>query len=116
MLTPHIVNEPSDTEGEARAADISRKRYGARVSLQGISRARIAEDHYAKAVKHYANGYASAALHEVDSALYLRPTYLEALRLKEKIIRLVAPRDIAKMERIMMDVIEKEETYKWMRD
>jgi type II secretory pathway component GspD/PulD (secretin) len=115
MLTPHIVKESEDTQAEARAADIARKRYGARIALQGVSRARLAEDRYANASKYYIDGDTSAALHEIDSALNLRPTYLEALRLKERIIRRIAPDDIAQMERIMLDVIEEEETRKWLR-
>ncbi len=34
LLTPHIVNEPADTEGKARAEDIRRKRFGAKEALQ----------------------------------------------------------------------------------
>ncbi len=115
MLTPHIINNSEDTQSEARIADVSRKRHGARSTLQGIGRARIAEDHYVKAAKNYTNGKISAAIHEVDSALYLRPTYLEALRLKDRIIQRVAPDDVEKMERIMLDVIEEEETRNWFR-
>jgi type IV pilus assembly protein PilQ len=115
MLTPHIIKEPKDALGEARAADVARKRYGARIALQGISRARLADDHYAKAVRYYAEGNHFTALHEVDSALHLRPTYLEAWRLKEKIVKKIAPDDIARMEQIMTGVIKEEEAYKWLR-
>ncbi len=115
MLTPHIISEPEETDGEARAADIMRKRYGARMSLQGISRARLAEDHYANAVEHYADGNSVAALCEVDEALAFRPTYLEALRLKERIIAEVSPDEVSQIERIMLGVIEQEEAAQWRR-
>ncbi|MHC4459878.1 MAG: type II secretion system protein GspD [Planctomycetota bacterium] len=115
MLTPHIITEPEDTDADARAADISRKRYGARMGLQWAGRARLAEDRYTEAVKHYLDGDSQAALDRVNSVLELRPTYLEAMRLKERIISEVAPDDVATIERIMMGVIEREEANKWLR-
>ncbi|UCF43189.1 MAG: hypothetical protein JSV99_11525 [Planctomycetota bacterium] len=115
MLTPHIISDPEETDGEARAADIMRKRYGARTTLQGISRAKLAEDHYANAVDHYADGNSVAAMYEVDEALAFRPTYLEALRLKERIISEVSPDEVGQIERIMLEVIEQEEAPRWHR-
>ncbi len=115
MLTPHIISEPEETDGEARAADIARKRYGARTALQGISRARFAEDHYANAVNYYADGNSVAAMYEVDDALVFRPTYLEALRLKERIIGEISPDEVGQIERIMLGVIEEEEAPNWRR-
>ena len=50
LLTPHIIEEPGEMDGQARAADISRKRFGAKDELQWMDRAKLAEDHYAKAV------------------------------------------------------------------
>jgi hypothetical protein len=40
---------------------------------------------------------------------------MEALRLKERIIRETASDDAATIERIMLDVIEREESSKWLR-
>ncbi|MHC4482713.1 MAG: type II secretion system protein GspD [Planctomycetota bacterium] len=115
MLTPHIITEPEDTDADARVADLGRKRYGARMGLQWIGRARLAEDRYAGAVKDYINGDNQAALHKVNTALELRPTYLEALRLKERIIGEISPDEVGQMERIMLDVIELEEAARWSR-
>jgi len=115
MITPHIITEPEDTDAEARAADISRKRYGARIGLQWAGRARLAEDRYTEAVRDCLDGDSQAALDKVSSVLELRPTYLEALRLKERIISEAAPDDVATIERIMLDVIEREEANKWLR-
>jgi len=115
LLTPHIIKEPEDTNGEARAADVSRKRIGARESLQWATRSRLAEDSYAKAVEYYLAGKKKAALNKLNWALTARPTYMEALRLKERIIRETAPDDTATIERIMLDVIEREESSKWLR-
>ncbi len=115
LLTPHIITEPEQTEGAARADDVARKRYGARAGLQWIGRARLAEDRYTEAVKDYIDGDNKAALFKVNWALELRPTYLEAIRLKERIIGETAPDDVTMIERIMLDVIEREEANKWLR-
>ena len=115
MLTPHIITEPEDTDADARVADIGRKRYGARMALQWAGRARLAEDRYTEAVKHYIEGDSKTALDKVNFVLELRPTYLEALRLKERIISEAAPDDVTIIERVMVDVIEREEANKWMR-
>ncbi|MHC4069115.1 MAG: type II secretion system protein GspD [Planctomycetota bacterium] len=115
LLTPHIIEEPSEAGGQARIDDVRRKRTGAKEQLQWISRARLAEDYYVNAVEHYLDGYNEAALQKVNKALVLRPTYIEAISLKEKIVLETAPEDAAMMERIMLDVIEREETDKWLR-
>jgi len=115
MLTPHIIDAAGESDGEDRAADIGRKRFGARMELLGISRAKLADDHYAKAVQYYADGNSVEALQEVDNALRLRPSYLEALRMKERIIGEVSPDEVARMERIMLGVIEQEEAPKWRK-
>jgi type IV pilus assembly protein PilQ len=115
LLTPHIIEEPEETGGDARAADVSRKRIGAREGLEWVNRSRLAEDSYAKAVEYYLAGNKKAALDKLNWALTARPTYMEALRLKERIIRETAPDGAATMERIMLDVIEREESSKWLR-
>jgi type II secretory pathway component GspD/PulD (secretin) len=115
MLTPHIIEESEDTGAEARASDISRKRYGARMGLQWAGRARLAEDRYTEAVRDYLDGDSKTALDKVNSVLELRPTYLEAMRLKERIVHETGPDDVATIERIMLDVIEREEANKWLR-
>jgi hypothetical protein len=66
-------------------------------------------------VKHYMGGDNEAALRKVSWVLELRPTYLEALRLKERIIGETAPDDVTMIERVMLDVIEREEANKWLR-
>ncbi len=115
LLTPHIIEEPNETKGAARAADISRKRFGAKDGLQWIDRARLAEDRYAKAVSLYSQNDSISAMKELNSALNLRPTYLEAIRLKERIISESSPEEAEKIERIMLESIESEDTAKWLR-
>jgi type IV pilus assembly protein PilQ len=115
LLTPHIVNEPDQINGVAREEDISRKRIGAREGLEWVSRARLAEDRYANAVECYNAGNNKAALRELDTALMLRPTYLEALRLKDKIIAETNPDGGTKMKRTMLDEVDKKVSDKWRR-
>ncbi len=95
--------------------DVRRKRVGAKEQLQWIGRTRLAEDYYVNAVENYLDGYNEAALQKLNKALMLRPTYTEAITLKEKIVLETAPEDAAMMERIMLDVVEREETDKWLR-
>ena len=115
LLTPHIIERAEQTDGKARADDIARKRFGVKDGLQWTGKARLAADRYAKAAKHYIEGNNKAALREVKSALELRPTYLEALRLKERIIGEIDPEKAAKMERIILSDIDKKESSKWLR-
>jgi len=115
LLTPHIIDAAGQTDGEQRAADIGRKRYGARQTLQSISRSRLAEDHYVKAVELYTAGETTEAMAELKEALRLRPTYFEALRLQERIIGEASPDEVAQIERIMLGVIDEEEAALWKR-
>jgi len=115
MLTPHIIEESVQTEGQARAEDIQRKRFGAKETLQWTDRTRLAEDRYAKAARYYVEGDNEAAMKEVDLALTLRPTYLEALRLKERIIGQTDPDEAKKLERLILEAIDREESSNWMR-
>ena len=115
LLTPHIIEEPSETEGEARAADISRKRIGAKDGLQWIDRARLAEDSYARAVSYNSENDNESAMEQLTVALNLRPTYLEAIRLKEKIIAESSPEEVQKLERIMLQVVDQENSPNWRR-
>jgi len=115
LLTPHIIEEPAQTEGQARAEDVRRKRFGAKDELQSISRTKMAEDHYANAARYYVEGNCESAMKEVDLALKLRPTYLEAIRLKERIISRTDPDEVKNLERNTLDAIDREEAPNWMR-
>jgi len=52
---------------------------------------------------------------ELKVALTLRPSYLEAIRLKEKIMAEVSPAEVEKMERILLETVESKDTTKWNR-
>jgi len=115
LLMPHIITEPSETQGEARAEDIRRKRFGAKDELQWIGRARLAEDRYAKAAKYYLEGDNEAATKELSIVLTLRPTYLEAIRLREKIVGETELEPDTKIERKIIEAVEQEDLDKWLR-
>ena len=115
LITPHIINNPEDTEGAARSEDVKKIVYGARKSLNWISRARLFDDRYAKAVKDYVDGNYSKALSELNYLLRAQPEFLEAISLKERIISEISPDEARQMERIMLGVIEQEDSPKWQR-
>jgi len=115
LLTVHIINELEETNSEARIDDVRRKRFGARDELQWAGRARLVEDRYAEAARYYVEGDTDAAMKELAFVLELRPSYLEAIRLKERIIAETTPDEVDMIERIMLDNIEREDSDKWQR-
>jgi hypothetical protein len=115
MLTVTIIDGADQTGGQARADDIRRKRFGAKDGLQWIGRARLAEDRYAKAAKYYIENDNESAMRELSIALELRPAYLEAIRLKEKIIHETDPAADLNIERIMLEDFERKDSEKWLR-
>ncbi|MCP4610814.1 MAG: hypothetical protein GY845_19060 [Planctomycetes bacterium] len=115
MLTPHIIDEAKETNSDARIDDIKRKRLGAKKELQWAGKARLAEDRYTLAAKFYLEGDTEAAMNELNYVLELRPSYLEAIRLKERIIGEIRPDELDSMERILLGDIEREDSDKWQR-
>jgi len=115
LLTPHIIEEPEQTNSAARLDDVSRKRYGAKNELQWAGKARLVEDRYAKAAKLYIDGDADAAMKELEYVLEVRPSYLEAIRLKERIIAETNPDELDNIERILLGDIQREDSDKWQR-
>ena len=116
LLTPHIIDDPNETDGTAREDDVQRKRFGAEDELQKIDRGKLAEVHYAKALREYDAGQTEEALKEVKSALRLRPSYLEAIRLKERIIAEKDGRQaLDQLERKMSESMDHCEAPSWLR-
>jgi len=113
LLTPHIIGEPSETEGQARAEDVSRKRVSAKDEMFGIGRAKLAEDCYAKAARFYTEGDNESAMRELGIALWLRPTFLEAIRLKERILAEASPDEVQKLERVLLQTIDRQAAPNW---
>ena len=101
LLTPHILDEPDAAAGQKAKEDIARKKVGAKDDLMPIDTARIVEEAYAKAAKFYLAGDKEQALKCLRSALSVRPTYLEAIRLKERILSECSPEEYKSLERII---------------
>jgi type II secretory pathway component GspD/PulD (secretin) len=114
LITPHIVYEAEDTYGTEGLEDIKRLAYGSRQKVSPISRSRLSEDRYEKAVDYYVGGNYAAALNELNSALALRPTYLEAIRLREKIMSKIEPEGEKKIERKVIEAVEQEDLDRWL--
>jgi type IV pilus assembly protein PilQ len=115
LLTPHIIDEPRETQSDARADDIRRKRFGAKNELQWLGRARLAEDRYIMAAKYYIEGKTEQAMDTLNYVLEIRPSYLEAIRLKERIIAETRPDELDCIERILLGDVEREDSEKWQR-
>lgn len=115
MLTPHIVKDPAQTDAKDRAADVRLKRDGAEKSLQIMDRGRLAEDAYARAAKCYLEGDMEKALFNVKFALMLRPTYLEALRLRERIVAETDPEEFKRMDSVVVEKVDEQEAPNWRR-
>ncbi len=115
LLTPHIIEEAADTMASARIDDIRHKRAGAKEELQPLSRAKRAEECYAQAAKYYLEGNNEVAIEQLDDAIWLRPTYLEALRLKERIIKETSPEDARSIESIIIESVERKDSETWLR-
>lgn len=115
LITPHIINTPTEADGAARMEDALRLANQARQNLYWMSRAKIDEDRYARAVKLYGEGQPEAALAALDCPYEIDRTYLDKVRLKERILRETQPEQYEQLERIMLRNIEKEESGKWFR-
>lgn len=115
VLTPHIIGDAADTDAEARLDDIRLKRDAAKDSLFGLDTAKIAEDAYARAAKYYLEGDVEKAVYNLKLALMMRPTYLEALRLRERIIAETDPDEFRRFDSVVIDEVEAEQTANWSR-
>ncbi len=115
MLTPHIVDEPSQAGGKERADDIRMKREGATKSLQGIDRTRMAEDAYNRAAKYYLEGDVEQAVFNLKVSLMMRPTYLEARRLQERIMKETDPEKYEKIDSRVQAEMDAQSAANWQR-
>ncbi|MBN2129653.1 MAG: hypothetical protein JW741_09155 [Sedimentisphaerales bacterium] len=115
LLTPHIIEEPSETNGEDRIDDIRLKREGAKKAMQAIDRSRLADDAYARGAKYYLEGDLEKAMYNLKIALMMRPTYLEALRLRERIIAETDPEEYKRIDSIIMEDVDGQEAENWIR-
>ena len=70
---------------------------------------------YAKAARFYMEGDTDSAMYHVRMALMLRPTYLEALRLRERIIVETDPEEVKRIDSIVEQAIDQQEARNWQR-
>lgn len=115
LLTPHIINNPEDADGAKRLEDVNRLAYSARENITWMSRTRIDEERYACAVRHYSAGDYETALAILNSPWTSDRNWLDRVRLKERILHESQPEAYDRMERIMLERIEREESGKWDR-
>jgi type IV pilus assembly protein PilQ len=115
ILTPHIIADASQTHPDKRTQDIILKRGGAKDSLEAIDSAKVAEEAYAKAAKCYLEGDTGKALFYLKISLWARPTYLEALRLRERIIAETDPEQFKRLDEIATEEVGKQDTEGWTR-
>ncbi|MCD6175343.1 MAG: hypothetical protein J7K65_06215, partial [Planctomycetes bacterium] len=115
LLTPHIISTPEEADGADRLEDVLRMNSEMRNNLIWMSRAKIDEGRYAKAVKLYIEGQPEAALALLNSPLDIKRNYLDEVRLKECIISETQPDQFDTIERIMLETIQKEDSDKWFR-
>ncbi len=116
LLTPHIIDDPDELDSDQRAADVMRKRAGARSRLNWLGTGRRAEDSYARAADMFSAGKNEKALQELNWTLHLRPSYLEAIRLRERILQsggLASGNGV--VERIMVEAVQREDSDMWLR-
>ncbi len=116
LITPHIITDPEEADGADRLEDVSRMAYNARRNMSWMSRAKIAEDRYADAVRQYTAGNYAEALAEINDPYVITPrNNLDVVRLRERIIRESQPDQVDQIERMMLIKLEKEEFGKWLR-
>lgn len=106
LLTPHILDEP-DVEGGHRAqADVERMYHGSKDAIQAFARPKLAQTYYERACRFYLEGDRESALRHVDNCLTIRPTYLAAIRLRERILVETDPNEFESLDRIVAEKID----------
>jgi len=115
LLTTHIIGEPGETEGHESAEDVRRKTEGAKDELQSIGRTRMAEEAYGKAAKCYIAGDIDGARQQLKISLKLRPAYLEALRLKDRIDAETAPTEAEKKVGMVIESADSKDDPTWSK-
>jgi len=88
LLTPHVVDDPAqDKSGRELLADAERVRVGIRQGLLWYGRERLAQAWYRAAEGDLRAGHMKRALWDANAALSLQPTFMDAIRLRERILQ-----------------------------
>jgi len=107
VLTPHIIDTSSEASGE-KAMEETRRAYDSALdNLQVLDTVRLAEDAYARAARAYLEGDVEKAMFNLKVSLQMRPTYLDALRLRERIIAETDPEEFRRLDTITTREVEK---------
>ena len=86
LIRPTIVKDKSMYKaGQEARKDIDLARLGSREELLPWSRTKLTESYMQDAIKYMQQGDQTKALWNVNKALYLDPTMVDAMKLKEKI-------------------------------
>ncbi|MBN1788326.1 MAG: hypothetical protein JW806_08020 [Sedimentisphaerales bacterium] len=117
LITPHLIEDPEElTQASSqRENDIDVIVDGSRKRLSSVSRMRIYEDKYAKAVKYYADKEYNKALVELDWIIAYRPNTVEAVQLRDRILAKIRPDEYRRQDRIMLDNARKNQDVMWKR-
>ena len=87
LLTPHIIEDPASENDEDLLADTEAIRVGSRQGLQWHGRERLAQGHYRSARKYIESGDKTRALCELNAAINLFPSFLDAIKLREELLQ-----------------------------
>jgi hypothetical protein len=80
-----------------------------------MGRGKFADEHYEKASRLFIQGSNELALEEIEKSLYVRPNFLEALRLKDRILEEIDPERAASIKRKVLGEVESGDNHKWFR-
>lgn len=107
VLTPHIIDTPEEACGNEALEETRRAYDSALDNLQVLDEVRLAEDAYARAARAYLEGDVEKAMFNLKVSLQMRPTYLDALRLRERIIAETDPEEFRRLDTITTREVEK---------
>lgn len=107
VLTPHIIDTPEEAGGNEALEETRRAYDSALDNLQVLDEVRLAEDAYARAARAYLEGDVEKAMFNLKVSLQMRPTYLDALRLRERIIAETDPEEFRRLDTITTREVEK---------
>lgn len=105
LVTPHVIrDEIVGRVGSSVMDTIEMRRIGARNGLLPWSRTKMSSSHLRAALTHIDNKQPEQAMWQIDLALDLNPTMVEAIRLKEK---LTGQREYLQDGSILGDVVDQ---------
>jgi type II secretory pathway component GspD/PulD (secretin) len=115
LLTPHILDAPNSAAGAMALADASRSNDASWKGVTIASRSKDAQMFYTRASRLYLEGDREGAMREVRKALHLRPTYLQAIRLKERILSETDPEKVQRLGRVVREEMDWQERASWQQ-